>query len=291
MRVKAVINPESGQKSMRAAVSEALGLLKARGLLEDGDIITRSPSERAGFYDGCGLVVAAGGDGTLHDLINDMKRRGADIPVAYLPTGTMNDFGTSLGLPRSARAFCDMIEAGKIRELDLGKAGDQYFHYVVAGGAMSSVSYATARRLKYIFGRRAYYISALPRFFELFKGSKIKISGDAGEFSEKTLLFLIANSSIIAGFRKMFPEASPDDGLLDVLVIRKVTALKSLPLLLSIVRGTHLERPEVLYFRTKRVEITQLGRRAVRTDIDGERGGPLPLTAEIVPGALKLIVP
>lgn len=294
MRLKAIINPVSGQNKARHITAEIIERLKKKHAVKDNDIYYTSFENKQveiSFFENCDVIVVAGGDGTLHYAVNTIKRLGVDKPVAYLPTGTINDFGSCLNLPREPDKFCEMLERTKTKKIDLGLVGDEYFHYVVAGGAINSVSYTTNQHLKNAIGEAAYYLSAISRFSRMLKGTHIKIDSDELQNEQEALLYLVTNSSIVGGFKGIVPDAKMDDGQLHVLVIKKSPLLNTLQLFIDIKNGTHIRRPDVLYFKTKSLSITQFDTNATQIGIDGEMRNVSSRKIEIVPQALTMIVP
>ncbi|WP_058303226.1 diacylglycerol/lipid kinase family protein [Gorillibacterium timonense] len=294
MKIKMIINPVSGQHKAHASKAAVIERLKTRYALRDHDIFYTSQENRCvetSFFDNCDSLVVAGGDGTLHFAVNTIKRLGIDVPLAYLPTGTVNDFGNSLKLPRTPDRFCEMLEKGKTKKIDIGLAGNEYFHYVVAGGAINSISYSTNQYLKNVMGEKAYYLSAVPKLPKILSGTHIKIECDELRQEQEALLYLVTNSPVIGGIEGMVPDAKMDDGQLHVLIIQKSSLFNTLQLFFDIKNGTHLNRPDVLYFRTKRLSITQYGLDAAHVGIDGEMYSTSLVHIEVIPRGITIMVP
>ena len=215
-----------------------------------------------------------------------------ETPIAVISAGTVNDFANYLSLPQGIDEFCDLIKEFNVKEVDLGRIDGTYFMNVLAGGLLSDVGYKVPKELKAIFGKMAYYVECakdIPR--NLFHS--IPISVETEEFSEECecLLFIVANSQSVGGFRNAAPLASVSDGLLDVLILKKVEVGQLSNLLLKIVQGDHINHPNVEYFQTKKIDIKILDDSKVIVDYDGECFGELPVTVEVVPKAVKIIVP
>lgn len=294
MRLKAIINPVSGSNAMRSVVSDTVDLLKDKHYLADCDIFyTTKDAKQAesSFFDDCDVIMVAGGDGTLHNAINNMKQSNIEKPIAYLPTGTMNDFGSCLNLPRTPENFCKMIESMETKQIDLGLVGDEYFHYVVAGGSISPVSYTTNQDMKNIFGKTAYYFSLIPYLPKLFKGTHIDINCAEVHEEQDSLLYFVTNSSVIGGVKGLVPDAKMDDGQLHVLVIQKGSMVDIVKILAAIGSGKHIQNPKVKYFKTQKLSITQSGEDADRIGIDGELRDNKSKQISVVPRALTLVVP
>lgn len=179
MKPKMIVNPVSGQHKAYKTKASVIEYMKKRYALNDRDIFYTSKENHnlgASFFEECDSLVVAGGDGTLHYAINTIKNLGLDIPLAYLPTGTVNDFGNALKLPRSYEGFTRMLEKGATKKIDIGLAGEEYFHYVVAGGAMNSISYTTNQTLKNVIGDKAYYLSALPKLPKYYREHILRLN-------------------------------------------------------------------------------------------------------------------
>lgn len=294
MRIKAIINPVSGPDKARSEAVEMTHRLRDLHMLRSDDIYYTTPGNadlRREFFKDCDMLAVAGGDGTLHHMINRLKRYGLDIPIAYLPNGTTNDFGSTLRLPRTAEDFCDMLADPVVQSIDLGRAGERYFHYVVSGGALSSVSYTTNQGMKNLLGQTAYYLSVLPQLNQLLKGVPIRIESDEVSAEIEALTYFVAHSPTVAGFPQMIPGARADDGLLHVLVLKKTNPLGTASLFRDILRGEHIGREDVLYFKTRRVCVTPEDSGAAQISIDGEPLGGALQSIEVIPGGQAIIVP
>ncbi|MGN7413544.1 diacylglycerol/lipid kinase family protein [Paenibacillus sp. SAF-068] len=294
MKPKMIVNPVSGLHTAYKTKASVIEYMKMKYALLDSDIFYTSKENTdigTSFFEDCHSLVVAGGDGTLHYAINTIKNLGLDIPLAYLPTGTVNDFGNALKLPRSYEGFTEMFEKGMTKKIDIGLVGNEYFHYVVAGGAMNSISYTTNQTLKNVIGDKAYYLSALPKLPKILSGTHIKIECDHIEQEHDVLLYLVSKSAIIGGIEGIVPDAKMDDGHLHVLVIQKKSLFNTFQLLLDIKNGTHLDRSDVLYFKTKRLRITQYGENIAKVGIDGEMHTNGLMDIEVIPRGLTMIVP
>jgi diacylglycerol kinase (ATP) len=294
MKIRAIINPVSGLDKMRSMTVEIAHRLKTQFALDDRDFYYTTRDNEGlskSFVSYCDMLVVAGGDGTLHYVINKLKRYGLNIPIAYLPSGTTNDFGKNLALPRDTDTFCNMLNKHDIQYVDLGLAGNRYFHYVVAGGAMSSVSYTTNQKLKNKLGHSAYYFSVIPQLGNMLKGTGIKIESDEIQTEEEALLYFVAHSPLIGGLSQLIPGAKFNDGMLHVLVIKKTNPLAAASLYRDILHGTHIRRPDVLYFQTKRVCIKPFNALTARVGIDGELFDGAPRSIEVIPGGQSILVP
>lgn len=297
-KAKFIINPSSGRQNFLKNIEGMIGKLIMDQIVNHVDVFytekqddakNEAMSMKKGEYD---FVVAIGGDGTLNEVVNGVALGENETPIAVISAGTVNDFANYLSLPQGIDEFCDLIRDFNIKEVDLGRIDGTYFMNVLAGGLLSDVGYKVPKELKAIFGKMAYYVECakdIPK--NLFHS--IPISVKTEEFSKECecLLFIVANSQSVGGFRNAAPLASVSDGLLDVLILKKVEVAQLSNLLLKIVQGDHINHPNVEYFQTKKIDIDILDDSKVVVDYDGECFGELPVTIEVVPKAVKIIVP
>lgn len=297
-KAKFIINPSSGRQNFLKNIEGMIGKLIMDQIVNHVDVFytekqddakNEAMSMKKGEYD---FVVAIGGDGTLNEVVNGVALGKNETPIAVISAGTVNDFANYLSLPQGIDEFCDLIRDFNIKEVDLGRIDGTYFMNVLAGGLLSDVGYKVPKELKAIFGKMAYYVECakdIPK--NLFHS--IPISVKTEEFSKECecLLFIVANSQSVGGFRNAAPLASVSDGLLDVLILKKVEVAQLSNLLLKIVQGDHINHPNVEYFQTKKINIDILDDSKVVVDYDGECFGELPVTIEVVPKAVKIIVP
>ena len=137
-------------------------------------------------------ILVAGGDGTVNYVVNMLKRRNLDLPVAVLPTGTANDFANTLGVPSDIEKACRRILGGEIRRVDLGRANDEYFVNVFSCGLFTDVSQKTPTILKNTFGKLAYYFGGLGELPN-FRKMHISIESDGGNYEGPSLIFFVFN--------------------------------------------------------------------------------------------------
>ena len=276
-KAKFIINPSSGRQNFLKNIEGMIGKLIMDQIVNHVDVFytekqddakNEAMSMKKGEYD---FVVAIGGDGTLNEVVNGVALGKNETPIAVISAGTVNDFANYLSLPQGIDEFCDLIRDFNIKEVDLGRIDGTYFMNVLAGGLLSDVGYKVPKELKAIFGKMAYYVECakdIPK--NLFHS--IPISVKTEEFSKECecLLFIVANSQSVGGFRNAAPLASVSDGLLDVLILKKVEVAQLSNLLLKIVQGDHINHPNVEYFQTKKIRIDILDDTKVVVDYDGE---------------------
>ncbi len=291
---KLIVNPSAGRQTAGGKIDSL-----SKMLLDDGYTVSKfiTKEKDDAMYEtikacngGWDFIIVAGGDGTVNEVAKGVALSENKLPVAILSSGTVNDFASYMKLPTRTVDFYNMIKQGKIIDIDIGKVDDNYFVNVAAGGLFTSVAYQVQPEAKAVLGRLAYYLEGI-RQLTLEGLEPVEIEFQSKEFSssECVLLFLVANSSSIGGFKNLAPRAEVMDGLLDVLIIKDTDLTELANLFIKILRGEHTNHPNVKYFNTNRITVSS--KEGVKIDIDGEYGGMLPSTFEAVHKGLKIFVP
>lgn len=237
------------------------------------------------------FLCVVGGDGTVNEVIGGLIESQAEIPLAIIPSGTVNDFATYLNLPRSVDGFIAMIENPCLKSVDIGKISDYYFANVVAGGAFSDVSLRVPKNKKARFGSLAYYIEGILSIPDLFTTTlNLKMKADDQIIEEQAILFLISNTKSVGGFKQIASQADVSDGYFDILIIRKCEVTDMIALSKDILLNKHVDSPFLNYFQARHIEIEATPDN-LPIDIDGEKGPSLPVVIDNIPQALKIIVP
>ena len=232
-----------------------------------------------------GLLVA-GGDGTVHEIVNLMMKGNLDLPLGIIGSGTSNDFATYLGVNTDLEAYLDTIASGRTRRVDLGLMDGTYFINVASGGAMACIAHEVNARIKNSLGKMAYYlkgIGELPKF----RYFPLKIEADGAHYELETFLFVIINSPVVGSMKNVANGVAVDDGKLDLLSIGKCSIPKLMSITADLIAGKPVsERENVLHVQAKHFHIES--GIPVESDIDGECGPMLPLTIETVPRAVAI---
>lgn len=299
MRAKIIINPSSGKQIVQKSLADIISTLVLDNTLSGTNVFYTQKKDDAfkeakkikkGMYD---LLIAVGGDGTLNEVVNGVIESGSEVPIAIIPAGTVNDFSTFLGIPKEISAFCQMIRDYTIVNVDVGKVKDKYFINVAAAGLLTDIAYKVSVDAKTVMGKLAYYAQGmidLPQ--QLFKSIDITINSEEINFEQKeALMFIVTNTPSVGGFKKLAPKAKINDNKLDVFIIHKPELGKAITLFVQILKGEHVNNPDVTYFQTKRLDISCKNINNFCIDIDGEQGCNLPVTIEAIPHAVKFLVP
>jgi diacylglycerol kinase (ATP) len=237
-----------------------------------------------------------GGDGSVHEVVNGIAEAG-EVELAVIPRGTGWDFARAFHIPRRLDEAIGTARDGDIRVIDLGRAsyrtwagGEATAYFVNVGSA--GISGAIARRAnetsKALGGKISYYWATLAVYFG-WKTDVIRVSVDAETREGRMIDVLVANGPYVAGGMMLCPEAEPDDGVLDVLLIGDVTTRDLLFVLPKTYRGKHLPHPRLEQLRGGLVTID--ADEPLPIELDGEQPGTTPARFEIVPRSLRLRVP
>ena len=240
--------------------------------------------------DGYDRIVVAGGDGTLNEVINGIGDSG--LAVGIVPVGTGNVLAHELGIERDdLRTALNVIRAGKIREVDLGKAGDVRFLLMAGFGFDAEVVRSVRTRAKSLFGRMA-YAPILVRESVKYRPAEFGLVLD-DQTSLSTIAYnvVICNCASYAPNLQIAPMASLEDGLLDVMIFEQRPAMKLR--MLGWLSASLITRwaadTSATHYQAKRVRIESTP--VVKMQIDGDVRGESGITVEVLPKALRLIVP
>ncbi len=298
LRLKIILNPSSGRETARSNIENVLSYLAMKGSIERADInytakrfdamnyaIDTDPEE----YD---ILIAAGGDGTVNEVVTGLMRSEIDIPLAIYNSGTVNDFATINRLPSAPQEFARMLEDPELVRVDCGKAGDSYFMNVLAAGSFADVIYNVQPDLKTAFGPVAYWISAMKDIPSLNNSEHIIIHNGDKTIETDAVMFFVSNTSSVGGFRNLMSQADVTDGLLDVMILKKIERTEIMPLFGRIIVGDHINSDKVIYFQATDFSIeAPEAENKITLDLDGERGPSLPIRISCVPRAINLVTP
>ncbi|MGD2048306.1 MAG: diacylglycerol kinase family lipid kinase [Chloroflexota bacterium] len=311
MRVKVILNPYAGQENVKQRVSRVESALSRAGL--EYDLITTCRRGQAreeailgsfGKYD---AVVAAGGDGTVHEVINGLilaSAGGNTCPMGILPMGNSNDFSDMASIPRDLDRAVNVIAGGQETQVDAGfvkfrcrELSNQASPYWQSCYFVNSCALAIepivkieAKKMAHLLGKIR-YIVALLRVLRNMEVWLMQISWDSGAFEGPTTLLSVANSPRTGGLFMVAPDAKTNDGLFDFVIAPKLPISQVLTVLPRLMTGSHIHHPAIIIGRTARLHIqSQPG-----SPIYGD-GEVIANSADIVecctlPGVISLLSP
>ena len=298
LKLKIIANPTSGREMAKINIEDMLSYLVSQGSITRADIYyTAGPDDARKFamdtdpseYD---YVIAVGGDGTVNEVITGLCTAGIDIPLAIYTSGTVNDFATAVGMPTSPSDFARMLINPTFQKVDVGRVNDRYFLNVLAAGILSEISYQVPSELKTNFGPVAYWLAAIKDIPAFGSTIPLRITANDQVIDTDAMMIFISNTTSVGGFRKLMSLADIEDGVLDVLVLKKVEPADVVPLMAKLMMGDHLDSEKVIYFQSDKIYLETRGDHPeVVLDLDGERGPTLPVKIECIADSINLIVP
>jgi len=300
-RTLVIANPASAAGRTRQALPRLEPKLRAAiGAYEL--VWTKGPRDaerlaREAVRAGVDRLVVAGGDGTAAEVVSGLMGAslGAYVEIAFLPLGTGADFHRTLDIPREPDEAIAALAPGKGRRIDVGcvryveeDGSERTSHFLnVASAGLSGVVTRRVRGSKALGARLAFLFGTLAGL-ATFRPSSMRLRVDGAEvFEGGVALAAVANGRYFGGGMHVAPEARPDDGLLDLVVVPALPKHVLVTRLPRLYRGTHLAVPGVALFRGRRVELEPLGEPALG-EVDGEPIARLPMTVEVRPGALQV---
>lgn len=166
------------------------------------------------------LVVAVGGDGTFNEVLAGLLQSGSDCPIGYIPAGSTNDFGASLGLSKNILRAAEDIMCGTPHTLDVGRFGNRYFSYVASFGAFTKVSYATPQNVKNAMGHLAYILQGMRDLGSL-RPRHVRFEVEGEVFEDDYIFGAVSNSTSVGGILTLDPGVvDMNDGRFELLLVR-----------------------------------------------------------------------
>jgi diacylglycerol kinase (ATP) len=264
-------------------------------------LLSQRPGElteltRTAIADGAKLLVVVGGDGTVHEVVNGAV--GSDgVELAVLPRGTGKDFVRSLRIPSDEQYALEVARDGRPRSVDVGSAtyrswdgaeARAYFANFAGAGISGAIARRANRSSKALGGRISFFVATVA-VFASWKSAEMTVQVEGERRQGDMFEVLVMNGDYAAGGMWVTPEAEPDDGALDVLLIGDVTKADFVRTFPKIYRGKHLSHPKIDLVRGDAVSVDALP--AVPVVLDGEQPGTTPARFELVPQALRVRVP
>lgn len=289
-----IVNPHSGTGKMKP------NLLKVVEIFSNADYtVTVYPTKSRldatnkveslgnGEYD---LIVVCGGDGTLNEVITGVMNKKLDCRLGYIPSGTLNEWSSGLGISRNISHAAKDIVNGKEITIDIGKFGEKYFSYTASFGAFTSASYSAPQEVKNVLGQAAYFFEGVKSLGSI-KPIKMKFTADGRVIEGDFLFGAITNSMSVGGIVK-FDESvvKLNDGFFEVMLIRNPDNILKLQPMIDGILKKELNREGMEFFHTKKITVeTEAG---LSWTLDGEYAeGVEKLEITNIHNAIKLIVP
>lgn len=289
-----IVNPCSGRAKMRTE------LLRVVEIMSDGGYtVTVYPTKARGDatdyvaalneneYD---RIVVCGGDGTLNEVITGLMKSELHITLSYIPSGTLNEWSSGLGIARSIPKAAEDIITGKKIQLDIGRFGDRYFSYTASFGAFTDASYSAPQDIKNVLGQAAYFFEGIKSLGNI-KPVHLKFKTDERETEGDFLFGAVSNSMSVGGIVK-FDESvvKLNDGRFEILLIRNPDNILKLQPIIDGILKRDFNKEGIEFFTAESVTVT--GGEGLSWTLDGEYAeGKSEMVISNMHNAIELIVP
>lgn len=282
-RCRIIYNPTSGREAMKNNLVDILNILERAGYETSAYATTPEPNsakneaERAAKA-GFNLIVAAGGDGTINEVVNGIAPLKHRPKLGIIPAGTTNDYARALKIPREDPiGAAKVIAKGQTVKMDIGEAGKNWFVNIAAGGLLTELTYGVPSQVKSLFGYLAYLVKGAELLPQI-KPIKMHIEYDGGTYDGKASMFFLALTNSIGGFEQIVPDASLDDGKFTLIVVKTSNLIEILQLITMVLNGgKHVNDPRILYVKTSKLVAKPVDEKMM-INVDGEYGGDAPMT-------------
>lgn len=282
-------NPSAGKGRGTRTAAIALPRLKEAGI-RVRSLVGRTAGEslelaEKAVADGVDSLVVVGGDGMVHLAVQALV--GSSTSLGVIPSGTGNDVARYLDIPRAdPQLATDVVVGARTRRIDLARCGSTHFVTVLAAGFDSLVN-ERANRMRWPRGPMRYKLATLAEL-RAFDPLPYTLELDGEVRRVEAMLVAVGNGPSFGGGLRIAHGASVDDGLLDVVIIKTMSRLGLVRTYPKLYSGKHTQHPQYEHHRVRTVTVAAPG---ITAYADGEPVGRLPLTVEVVPGALEVLAP
>lgn len=283
-KARVIYNPTSGKELVKKNLADILSVLEECGF--EASSFATTPAENSAKNEaqrvaklGFDLIVAAGGDGTINEVVNGIAPLNNRPKMAIIPAGTTNDYARALKIPRDDIVkAANVIKKNQTVKMDIGRAGENYFINIAAGGHLTELTYEVPSELKSIFGYLAYLAKGaelLPRV----KPIKMRMTYDEGVYEGDASMFFLGLTNSVGGFEQIAPDAKLDDGKFSLIIIKTANVFEILHLAaLMLNGGKHVEDARLIYTKTSYLYAETLeADNRMMINLDGEYGGDAPM--------------
>jgi YegS/Rv2252/BmrU family lipid kinase len=298
LKVKVILNPYANRWRAKSQQADIVAACRRAGLDADLGLIP-APGQGAqeamrASDDGYDAVVAAGGDGTVHEVVNGLIAAAGDgptKPLGVIPVGTGNDFNDMSGLPRDLSGSAEIIAAGQTRQVDAGQITvDGAVHYFDNNCALAMEPVVTIENIGMTrLSGNIRYVAALIKSLAKLKAWQMRVAWDGGSYDGSVLLLSVCNSPRTGGLFRMAPEAKMDDGLFDFVYAPDLPLHEVLRILPGLVRGTHIRHKDVSLGRTSKLTVESVPGSPIHADGEVLSESATHFSYEILPGKITLL--
>ena len=295
-RLLFIYNPHAGKELLKPKLADVIDIFVKAGyeVVAYPTQAYRDAYKKIKKYDSSeyDLIVCSGGDGTLDEVVTGMMKRDRDKrePIGYIPTGTTNDFASSLHIPRGLLEAADNAVNGEVFACDAGRFNDDIFVYIAAFGLFTDVSYQTKQSMKNVLGHLAYVLEGATRIFDI-PSYKLKVTHDGETIEDEFIYGMVTNSRSVGGFRNMIGKNVVfDDGEFEVMLIRTPKNPLALQEIIGALLSSQINTKHIYSFKTGEIHFESV--EEIPWTLDGEFGGEHDsVCIKNAKQALKIVVP
>lgn len=287
-----IVNPSSGKEqgekhaaSAEEVLRERYGQVDVRYTEKEGDATQFAREAAEKHYT---AVIAMGGDGTLNEAVAGLAEAEHRPHFGIIPLGTVNDLARALRVPNKPKKAIEALRDAEPTPMDIGKSEHGYFMNVIAIGLIAEAVDEVSVEEKTKWGPFAYLIEGIKAFRE-HSPYELSIQSEDGSFQDEAYLVVIALTNSVGGFENFEPDATLNDGLLHVYIFEELGLKDAIQLTPALFTGKLKETNSVTSFTTKKVSVSSP--ESLPVNADGDPGGSLPLTFEILPSHLYVLRP
>lgn len=291
-RLLFIFNLRSGKGKIKENLAEIVDIMVKAGWEVtvyttqcQGDAVEKARLE-AGEYD---RIVCSGGDGTLDEVVTGMMKAKSRVPIGYIPAGSTNDFGNSLGIDKDMRKAAQIAASGRMFPCDIGRFNDDFFVYVAAFGLFTDVSYQTSQDVKNVLGHAAYILEGAKQLWDI-PSVRMQVEYDGNVLYDEFIYGMITNSNSVGGFDGLISgDVILNDGVFEVTLIKTPKNPMELSEVLACLTNIRKESDMLYTFQTSSIKFTSS--ESVSWTLDGEYGGDhQTVLIEDCPRALEILV-
>lgn len=291
-RLLFIFNLRSGKGKIKENLAEIVDIMVKAGWEVtvyttqcQGDAVEKARLE-AGEYD---RIVCSGGDGTLDEVVTGMMKAKSRVPIGYIPAGSTNDFGNSLGIDKDMRKAAQIAASGRMFPCDIGRFNDDFFVHVAAFGLFTDVSYQTSQDMKNVLGHAAYILEGAKQLWDI-PSVRMQVEYDGNVLYDEFIYGMITNSNSVGGFDGLISgDVILNDGVFEVTLIKTPKNPMELSEVLACLTNIRKESDMLYTFQTSSIKFTSS--ESVSWTLDGEYGGDhQTVLIEDCPRALEILV-
>lgn len=293
-KVMIIANPSSGKEKSEEYLEKLKTVLER--MAEEIQISTTKGKGDAEKYaynatnEGFDTVIAMGGDGTMHEVVNGLRKNDQSVALGIIPLGTVNNFAKALGVPNDPLEAIEVFTHAQVVPVDTGKINNTYFVSSVSAGPIPETVQHVDSEMKTTFGPLAYFIQGV-KALDQDTVYPFTLLFDSKEWKEQYSLVIIALSNSVAGIQNFVPEATIEDGKLYFLGLKETSLHQKMVLVPKFFQNhtDYSDQVDVIPFSKGQIRLDE--EIELKTTIDGEVGLNFPAEIEVIPRSLNVFIP